>query len=198
MAGLQEHVVAPKTTTPAPLPAIPSVCASHEYLERTLDTLVKTTNEGFATLNKTLTDMRVEGARRETELAGSLKSAWHEIRDSKARVAEVERAYPAAIAAHEAGCVLNDITEVGIKVPPKERRVREVSYDTPTHGTRRPSVGARPPLSRSMVALGVGVVLAVVGIGIWIGVALSTGSTGQATGTVRDLAAQARGAEPGQ
>jgi len=156
------------------------VCASHEHIDRSLTDLVRTVDVGFKNVQETLTEMRVDMARREE----SEKSQWHEIRGVREKV----EAFPAAIADaledHVDRCPLNDITEVGIKT---EKRQRPYRYDTPVN---RPSVvgrAARWP-SKVVVAICVGAGVVVLGAGIWIGAKVASGSTAQAGAAVRNVA----------
>jgi hypothetical protein len=167
---------------------LPPVCSSHEFIEKTLSQLVKTTNDGFGKINGTLTEMRVEAAAREASVGESLKGAWHEIRKIGEKLDDVERAIPDAIAAHAANCDLNDITEVGLKTQLR----KSPRYDTPV-GSSRPSVVGRARVSartQFWIAVGIGVV--VLAAGVWIGAKVVSGSTRDANQAVRDVAGVVR------
>jgi hypothetical protein len=162
--------------------AASGVCPSHEHVDRTLTALVTKVDEGFENVGKILTEIRVDAARREAELDASVKGAWHEIRVLRSRADTLERTIPAAIEAHANGCSLNDITEVGIKLPARRR------YDTPS-GAAKPSVVPRGRwTTRSLILMGVGAAVVVTVLGIWIGARWASGSSAAATHTVQDVA----------
>lgn len=158
------------------------VCKSHEFIARTLDTLVAKVDTGFADVSRTLTQIQVEiGRREESEL-----SQWREIRSVKDKVEELPGKMAEALDKHVTDCPLQDITEVGFKVQ-KDRR-RQERYDTPNGGMRRSTAPRGSRFStRTMVMVGAGVAAVIVALGIFIGVWLSTGSPEQAKDTIRDL-----------
>jgi hypothetical protein len=168
------------------------VCGKHEFIERTLVTLSGQVEEGFREVNKVLTDIRIDLARREE----SEKGQWHEIRALRGKVEELPAFVVESLADHVRECPLQDITEVGIKQPPRERR--NGTHETPVRGTVRTSAAPRRDsvirMSKTAVGIGVGIAAVILGVGIWVGVMLATGSPDQATGAVRDLAGQAAAA----
>ena len=184
----REHDVSKVLTPP-----VPPICASHEYVERTLEALVVKVDTGFSALNETLIDMRVDLGRREE----SEKGQWHEIRSMREKVEEFPSAIAAAVADHVAGCPLNDITEVGIKVQ-KDRRHQD-AYDTPTH-LRRTTQGPRALRlsNRAVVLIGIGIAGVLLVAGIWIGGMVVSGSASAATGAVRSVAGTAVHGNGGQ
>jgi hypothetical protein len=156
------------------------VCREHAYIERTMESLVGKVDAGFQAMNSAIADLRVDLAHREE----SEKGQWHEIRRLRERVEEMPDKMAESLSAHVANCPLQDITEVGIKIPPKDRG------GASERASLAPSTNVR--LNRKLaICIGAGVVLAIAGLGIWIGVVLSTGSTDRATGTVRNLAEKA-------
>ncbi|MDD5707170.1 MAG: hypothetical protein PHR35_14700 [Kiritimatiellae bacterium] len=170
------------------------VCQSHEYIEGTLRRVEKKVDEGFAEVNRTLVELRVALARREE----SEKGQWREIRTLREKVEDLPGFVGESLADHVRDCPLQDITEVGIKTERRKNgdRGRQETYDTPSNGTRRSrSITPKGKMStRSMVIIGAGAAAVVAALGVWIGVALATGSAGQATDAVHDLAKTATSA----
>jgi hypothetical protein len=155
-----------------------------------LDRVEVKVDRGFSEVNQTLTTLREQIARREE----SEKNQWHVIRDLQEKADEVPDRLAEALSAHVEGCPLQDITEVGIKTERRKHgdRGRQETYDTPNGGTRRShSITPKGKYSlRQMILMGAGVAAVIAALGIWIGVALSTGSSDRATQTIRDLKQQ--------
>lgn len=171
---------------------MPGTCAGHPFLMSKIDDLAEDMKSGFDRLGQKIEDMRVEQA----ETNSSLKSAWHEIKMSRAKIDDYPKDIERSIHNHSRGCPINEVTEVGIK-PDRRKggdRGRSESYDTP-QSSRRSSSMSPPRLPKNFprwaVAVGAGVVFAIVLIGIFIGIFMSTGDKSKATDTVRGLANQA-------
>lgn len=136
----------------------PAVCSLHGPLEKKIDdgfaSIRSEMQSGFGTVNG-----RLDGLFRELgEREGSDKGQWSQIKELRGRVERVPEQIAEAIGEHRRGCAIGEITEVGIKLPKR---------DTPTRGTRRPSL---PPTGGSFRIPRV-VILA----GVILGVAIAAG-----------------------
>ncbi|MFA5750407.1 MAG: hypothetical protein WC895_04250 [Candidatus Shapirobacteria bacterium] len=139
----------------------PSVCKSHEFIDRTLTSLVGKIDRGFEGVGNKLTGIEKQIAGSDAEMKASIAANTRDIEDLERR--------------------FDEITVTGIKLPK--------SYDTPTHGTKR-SASLIPRLGTSKTAIGIGIGIAIVlmAVCIFLGVYIKTGSVEQAASTVRDIA----------
>lgn len=187
---------------------LPGTCAGHPFLMRKIDDLAEDMKDGFERLGQKIEDMRVEQA----ETNQSLKGAWREInanRDKidevpavvdkkvaslKSKIAAVPKMIADALAGHKGACAIGDITKTEIKFPDREDGHERRSGRGRRYDDGADSESSMPPsrlfksLPRWAIAVGAGIVLAVVLVGIFIGVAIATGDTNKASRTVRGLA----------
>jgi len=167
----------------------PSVCAGHRYLERKIDDLASDVHDGFERLGQKIEDVRVEQA----ETNSSLKGAWHRINELERQAGDVPIKIEKAVHTHMRGCPINDVTEVGIKSDRRrdgDRGRSESCEPTPKRRSLSPPSTLFPSLPRWAVAIGVGVVLACVLLGVFLSIFMSTGSVDKASHAVRGLAEQ--------
>lgn len=133
-------------------------CPLHGPLEKKLDDGFSGVTRSFERLNE-----RLDGLF--TKLGGldqSDRGQWARIREIGAELDGVPRVVAAAVAEHRASCAIGEITEVGIKLPPR----RAPTYDTPERGTRRQSLAPsgsmfKIPVPRVIVWIAVAVGIAV-------------------------------------
>jgi hypothetical protein len=145
----------------------PVTCPEHIYVVRTMERLVKDQVDGFSRLESRIETLHTLQGQRIEALATAQAVATAEMRGLKERLEGRIDGVQGAV---------EDITEVGIKVPTKKGDLRE---------TEDGGITRRVP--RWAIGVGAGIVLAIALIGYFVGYWASTGSSAQASSAVHQL-----------